>query len=58
MLDWYVLIRAARYLKVAPWDLLDQPVYWRQKAIESESIDAEVEEARAERARAEVDVQR
>lgn len=53
MTDWYVLIRAARYLKVAPWELLAQPVYWQRKAIESESIDAEVEEARAERARAE-----
>lgn len=47
MLDWYVLIRAARYLQVAPWDLLGQPVYWRHKAIESEAIDAEVAEIRA-----------
>ena len=52
MTDWYVLIRAARYLQVAPWDLLQQPVYWQHKAIESEAIDAEVEDARAREARA------
>ena len=56
MTDWYVLMRAARYLGVAPWELLDQPVYWQHKAIESERIDAEVEEARAEQARAEANL--
>ena len=56
MTDWYVLIRAARYLGVAPWDLMEQSIFWYHKALESEGIDAEVEQARAEQARAEVQV--
>ena len=56
MTDWYVLIRAARYLGVAPWDLLDAPIFWYHKALESEGIDAEVAEARADQARAEAQV--
>lgn len=31
--DWYGLIQAAKYLNVAPWQLLEQSVYWRDKAI-------------------------
>ena len=46
MLDWYTTIRAARYLGVPPWELLQQPVFWQYKALESEGIDAEVQEAR------------
>lgn len=53
MTDWYLIIRAARYLRVAPWELLEAPIYWYHKALESESVDAEVAEARAEQARAE-----
>jgi len=56
MTDWYVLIRAARYLGVAPWDLMEQSIFWYHKALESENIDAEVAEARADQARAEAQV--
>lgn len=28
MPDWYPLIKAAKYLQVAPWDLADQPPEW------------------------------
>ena len=56
MTDWYLLIRAARYLKVAPWDLVEQSIFWYHKALESETIDAEVEQARADQARAEAQV--
>jgi hypothetical protein len=31
--DFYVGIQAARYLNVAPWDLLEQSVWWRDKAL-------------------------
>ena len=55
MLDWYVVIRAARYLRVPPWELLRQPIFWQNKALESEAIDAEVEDARADQARAATD---
>jgi hypothetical protein len=34
--DWYETIRAAKYLRVAPWDLLDQPVFWRNAALSAE----------------------
>lgn len=30
--DWYVTIQAARYLKVPPWDLVDQPIFWQRAA--------------------------
>lgn len=45
-LDWYVLIRAARYLGVPPWELLGRPVFWRDIAIMSESAELEAENAR------------
>jgi hypothetical protein len=31
--DWYGFIQAAKYLGVAPWDLIKQSVYWRDKAL-------------------------
>lgn len=39
--DWYPLIKAARYLGVAPWDLLEQPVIWRRWAEAAEFAEAE-----------------
>lgn len=30
--DWYMVIQAAKYLGVAPWELMEQSVYWRDKA--------------------------
>jgi hypothetical protein len=41
MPDWYPLLRAARYLRVAPWDLLRQPIVWRDWALMSEAAEAE-----------------
>lgn len=26
--EWYPIIRAARYLGVAPWELVEQPAAW------------------------------
>ena len=31
--EWYRLVRAARYLRVAPWDLADQPTAWQNMAL-------------------------
>jgi len=31
--DWYLIVRAAQYLGVAPWDLMKQSIFWRCKAI-------------------------
>jgi hypothetical protein len=49
MQDWYRLIRAARYLHVAPWELAEQPVLWMNWALSAESIDAAVESAMRQR---------
>ena len=43
MQDWYRLIRAARYLHVAPWDLADRSILWMKWALSAESIDSAVE---------------
>ena len=29
----YPLVRAAKYLGVAPWELAEQPTYWRDVAL-------------------------
>lgn len=29
---WYAVIQAAKYLGVAPWELLEQSIYWEDKA--------------------------
>jgi hypothetical protein len=35
----YRLIRAARYLGVAPWDLAKRPTYWQEWALICEKAD-------------------
>jgi len=30
--DWYLVIQAAKYLGVAPWEMLEQSVWWRDRA--------------------------
>lgn len=42
--DWYVHIQAARYLKVPPWELVKQSVYWRDKALAAMSAEHEANE--------------
>lgn len=34
-------MRAAKYLQVAPWELLEQPLFWQEYALEYEGVDAE-----------------
>lgn len=43
--DWYVLIRAARYLGVTPWELDAQPTIWREWALAAEGAEDEAREA-------------
>jgi len=31
--DWYPVVQAAKYLGVAPWELMQQSIYWRDKAL-------------------------
>jgi len=42
--DWYELIRAARYLRVAPWQLLAESIYWREIALKSMTAEARAQE--------------
>ena len=37
--DFYPLIRAARYLGVAVWELAKQPIYWQEVALISEAAE-------------------
>ena len=48
MPDWYPILRAARYLGVPPWELLEQSSAWMQWAITAEGAE---NEARNEQAR-------
>lgn len=38
--DWYRLVRAARYLGVAPWELAGQPSVWMEWALCAEAAEA------------------
>ncbi len=42
--EWYVYMQAAKYLGVAPWELMEQSVYWRNKAIIALSAENEARE--------------
>jgi len=46
MPDWYPVIKAAQYLGVAPWALLEQSVWWREKAIIALSAENQAQEIR------------
>ncbi len=37
--EWYELIRAGRYLGVAPWELLERPRAWIDMALAAESAE-------------------
>ena len=55
ILEYYSLIQAAKYLNVSPWDLMEQPTFWKEKALiameaESEARDA-IEKFEEQRAR-------
>jgi hypothetical protein len=47
----YVLIRAARYLGVAPWDLEERPSFWESWALVSQNAETEAENYRAKHPR-------
>ncbi len=41
--EWYPLIRAARYLQVAPWELAARPSLWMDWALMAESAENEAQ---------------
>ena len=44
--EWYELITAAKYLGVAPWDLLEQPLIWQEGAHKAEMAEYEARKQR------------
>ncbi len=47
----YLLVRAARHLGVAPWDLAAQPVFWRDWALLCQKVAADTEAHQINKAR-------
>lgn len=47
--DWWFLIRAARYLGVAPWELSKQPEFWMNAALVTENVELEFEQQQRDR---------
>lgn len=41
--DWYLLIRAARYLGVPPWVLAEAPIYWMEWATIAQNAENEAQ---------------
>jgi len=37
--DWYPLLKAARYMGVAPWELAERPIAWQEWALMAESAE-------------------
>jgi hypothetical protein len=50
--DWYVTVQAAKWLGVAPWDLMKQPLYWTHWGLAGRSAENKAEKILTERARA------
>ena len=44
--DWYPLLRAAKYLGVPPWDLLDRPAFWQRIALDAEWAEGQAADER------------
>jgi hypothetical protein len=42
----YPLVQAAKYLGVAPWELLEQPIFWRNQALLFMTAEAQAQEQR------------
>lgn len=50
--EWYALVKAAKYLGVAPWDLMDQPMWWMVWGIEAWQAEVHAENEAHKRAAA------
>lgn len=49
--SWYRLLKAAKYLGVAPWDLAAKPLTWVNMAEEAQAAEAHAEAIHANRNR-------
>jgi hypothetical protein len=43
---WYPLLVAARYLGVAPWELAQQPIFWKRVALQARRSEEKAQEQR------------
>ena len=43
---WYRTLKAAQYLRVAPWELADQPAFWLNAAEAAQAAEADDRKAR------------
>ena len=50
--EWYVVVQAAKWLGVKPWDLLEQPVWWLHWGLAGRAAEAKAEKTLNERAAA------
>lgn len=42
--DWYALIAAAKYLGVAPWQLLEQSAWWQYVALKAMTAEKQAQD--------------
>ena len=42
--DWYAVIQAAKYLGVPPWELMNQSLWWQDRAFMSMSAEGEAQD--------------
>jgi hypothetical protein len=42
--EWYMVLRAAKYLGVAPWELLEHSSYWMHIALAAEWAEGKAKE--------------
>jgi hypothetical protein len=47
--DWYVVIAVAKYLGVAPWQLMEESVWWQDKAMVAMAAEAQAQKILNER---------
>ena len=44
---WHRVLKAAQYLRVAPWELASQPLFWLEAAESAQAADAHAEKMNA-----------
>lgn len=48
---WYRVLKAAQYLRVTPWELGAQPLYWLYMAEDAQAAEAHAEKLNAKNAK-------
>jgi hypothetical protein len=46
---WHRVLRAAQFLRVAPWELAAQPLFWLEAAESAQAADAHAEKMNAKK---------